>query len=226
MKFRGASVVLCLVAVLGLSSVSQAVLLSDLIANGGTVKSGDKLFEGFTYLGTGQSPPAANSIEVVPIQDAEGNYGVRFAGPFADLPGGGGTDSLIGFTVTATAPDWWITDVHLRSNGTVNDGEGLFQITETAVLTGGMDQIKLSTIEQSLPAPSGGFYVASKDVDWADLPHPMKSLHIEKDILLLATGQRAVTMSFVDQTFSQVPEPASMGMLFVGAAGLLAARRK
>lgn len=225
MKLRIANVVLCLVAVLGLSSVSKAVLLSELIRGNGSVESGDKLFQGFTYVPTGQSPPSADSIEVVPIQDAEGNYGIRLAGPFVDLPGGGGSDSLVGFTVSVTDPGRWISDVHLRANGTVNNGEGLFQVTETAVVPGG-NQIKLSVIEQSIPDGNGGFYVASKDLDWKDLETPVKSLRVEKDILLMATGQRAVTMSFVDQTFSQIPEPASLGMLVAGVAGLFAARRK
>jgi hypothetical protein len=61
---------------------------------------------------------------------------------------------------------------------------------------------------------------------------PIKSLNVQKDILALARlnpnepQAQTVTLSFVDQTFSQIPEPAS-GLLVLGAVvGLGFARKR
>ena len=61
---------------------------------------------------------------------------------------------------------------------------------------------------------------------------PTQSLNVQKDILALAklpgTGgnPQTVTMSFVDQTFSQVPEASAVMLSLIGCAGFGLARRR
>ena len=64
---------------------------------------------------------------------------------------------------------------------------------------------------------------------------PVKTLNVQKDILGLAKvnpsspeGPQTVTLSFVDQTFSQIviPEPTTVALLFAGTFGLTLMRRR
>ncbi|HEY6565569.1 MAG TPA: PEP-CTERM sorting domain-containing protein, partial [Pirellulaceae bacterium] len=52
--------------------------------------------------------------------------------------------------------------------------------------------------------------------DWADLTVPVRRLRVQKDILLFAGANSAAQVSFVDQTFSQIPEPTTAVLLGLG----------
>jgi hypothetical protein len=164
--------------------------------------------------------PSAASINVLPILDDFGNFGIRFQGGFLDLPGGGASDALITFNVTATDPELLISDAHLAANVALQGG-GLASVTETF--------LPLFNDVSLLVYDTPGGVLLTDDVVF-DVP--VRTLPVQKDILLFATGQWAnfATMSFVDQTFSQVPdpnqnevaEPATLGLaglasLFFGA---------
>jgi len=62
---------------------------------------------------------------------------------------------------------------------------------------------------------------------------PTKSLNVQKDILGLAKinpndpgNPQTVTMSFVDQTFSQIPEPTAVLLASCAGIGLVLTRRR
>jgi PEP-CTERM motif len=66
-------------------------------------------------------------------------------------------------------------------------------------------------------------------LDWALLTEPVQTLHVQKDIVALADHRgTAATLSFVDQTFSQVavPEPSTIRLLTIGIALIWGLRRK
>ena len=64
-------------------------------------------------------------------------------------------------------------------------------------------------------------------VDSIDINGAFSTLPIQKDIILDATGdQGAVTLSFVDQLFVQVPEPSSVVLLTLGLVCLAGIRRR
>ncbi|MCP4246422.1 MAG: PEP-CTERM sorting domain-containing protein [bacterium] len=195
--------------------IGDAVVLSDLLG-GGTLTVGDKDFSGFTYAYTGDSPPA-DGVNVIPIQDQYDNYGIRFQGGFIDLPGSGASDVLITYDVTATRPGFQISDAHITANPNVI-GTGLMAITETFLPL--YDNVLLEVFDLE-PGPM-------QLTDQVVFPVPVNvgvALPVQKDIFLFAEDANSLaTMSFVDQTFSQVPEPGSI--ILLAALTLGAARRR
>jgi hypothetical protein len=199
------------------SSTYAAVMpLSDLIA-GGTITSGDKVFSDFTYVASGDMPSAAG-INVLTIQGAEGDYGMRFQGPFQDRAGGDPSDALITFNVSvAPGSSMEINGATMIANPAVFAGPGFGNVVET---------FAPAVENQSLIVYDFG----DGDIDLVDselFAQTFKTLPVQKDIILHATGAAgAVTMSFIDQTFSQVPEPSSLLLVLSGLIGLAGLRRR
>lgn len=196
--------------------IDGPVVLSDL-TGGDTLIVGDKVFSNFTYAATGDMP-LADYVNVIPIQDCDGNFGIRFQGGFIDLPGKSASDALITFSVTPSA-GMLIHDVHLAANVDLFGGDGFAGISETF----------LPDFQFSLNVFDDG--TTQQLIDWADLPElvgpgqTIETLQVQKDILLLSSNGPAATISFVDQTFSQVPEPASALLLLVALCGIRLYRR-
>jgi len=180
--------------------------LSDLL-NGGTLCSGDKEFSDFSYNGGGDMP-AAEDIYVKAITDADGNFGIRYQGAFVDGFGGGASDALIDFKVTAPEGKL-IKDVHLAANPLViggDDSAGLVSITETFLPDNEEVVLSVYDIEPG----------SRKLTDWADLVDengelaPVQELRVQKDIIAWARQEgSAATLSFIDQTFSQCDDDAN-----------------
>lgn len=216
-------------AVCGAGASAQAntvtpVTLQDLIDSGGSIQQGDKLFSNFSYAGTGDMP-AASHINVIGIGTGVGTdyLGLEFQGAFSDAadPLDVSSDALIKYTVTVLDPRARITDAHLAGNlvgvGDPFTGHG-------------------SIVETFLPNTTAyltNFNIDNASVKFTDshvwgLPG-YNSLNVQKDILLHATAG-VITLSLVDQTFSQtvVPVPSAVwaGMSMLGGLGLLGALRR
>lgn len=205
---------LMLAVLLGLLSVTPSVwagvALSDLITNGGSVVSGDKLFHQFSYSYTGDMPKG-DSVLVSSVQNS-GQYGIRFFGGFDDLSGGGPSTATLSYRVSVMNPNLGITGSTLSGN--------------PAVLKSGFFTIEASFA--SLP-PSKNLMIYDKVPGGTQLVDDVvfDSVYPSMEVKINMTGDStsdrgAVTMSFADQTFTQgvVPEPTSL-LIWMGSALLV-----
>jgi len=184
--------------------LNSAMLLSELISSEGTIESGDIDFSNFGYAATGDMP-SSDRVNVIPLLDDDGNYGIRFQGGFVDLPGKGASDALISYDVTVTAPDLTLSGAHLSGNIVENDGSG--SVTETFLPI-------FDLTDEVLRIPTGDNRLS----DGIMFPETVAytELRVQKNILMIATGEDQVDMSFVDQSFAQVPEPTGVVLLMLG----------
>jgi hypothetical protein len=192
----------------------DSFLLSTLLT-GDSVTVGDKLFDQFSYVSTGDMPDASG-VNVLPFVDDNGNFGLRFQGGFVDLFDGDGggpgnpSDALLSYRVTVLDPAFLISDVTLAGNPSVIGASGLIGVTETFLLDDPF--VSLNIFDNQPGGPT-------QLVDSSLLTNPLKSLHVQKNIIAFADLEgSAATLSFVDQTFSQVavPEPSTISLLLLG----------
>jgi len=192
---------------------AESFTLNDLIARGGSIVQGDKLFGNFSYTATGDMP-TAQLVNVTGVT-VDGNFGIEFQGAFQDVAGGGASDALIHYTVTVLDPTMVITDAHLISNvvGFGAPFTGFGTVSETFLP-------KTSAFLTNFNIDNTVFKLSDSYV-WG-LPG-YTSLNVQKDIALTATSG-IIGLSFVDQTFSQtqvVPVPAAIwgGVSLLGLMG-------
>ncbi len=189
--------------------MAEQIFLDQLIEDDTFIISGDKLFDKFEYDYTGDMP-LAEDVTVTSIMDTEGNYGISFQGAFVDLYGGSASDALIRYRVSVLDPSQWISDAHISGNPYVV-GSGIVQVSETFIPEEPDSAMSIHHVN-----PGNNIQLS----DTVYFQGRYKFLYVQKDILALALTNdgSAATLSFVDQTFSQVPEPATIVSLLLGLA--------
>ena len=85
--------------------------------NQGKVISGDKLFDQFGYVATGDMP-ASSGVQVVPFE-LNGEYGIRVFGGFIDYSGGGASTATVSYRVSVLDPNLAIDGASLQGNPAV-----------------------------------------------------------------------------------------------------------
>lgn len=184
----------------------------DFLTTGNEAQVGDKLFNAFTFIKSGDFPVnfGADDINVIGIQDGSGNFGIRFQGGISPNLGGSG-DIFLTYTVLVLAPNTFISDLHLAYTGGV-----VSAVIEQAFADGNPNPV--AHLEVSNPSP---VFDAQ-----ANVTPPQVQLHIEKDIFVRSLTEEPATIFYIDQTFSQVPEPSTITLLLAGLLGILTLARR
>ncbi len=198
--------------------IGDAVKLSTLDRTTESLIVGDKKFDQFAYDFTGDMPPP-EGVNVIPIRDDLGNLGLRFQGAFMDYVGTvGGSDALITYRVMVLDPEKSISDAHIQGNPSVGDLAGSIIVDETFLPLGGQGEYSMKIWDEGVGTP--------QLIDWIyfNEAEPIKVLNVQKDILAFA-AEMSVTISFIDQTFSQTPEPGTMILLATAGVTICLTRR-
>jgi len=209
-------------------SITIAELQSDYMSQ---ILVGDKLFT-FDDVQTVVDPggqqsltaPTASTIEVTGVF-VEGNFGLRFNGGWSAAVGQS-INTTIRFSVEATASNFYITDAHLWMTGSGVIGDGQVNMIENIFAN---DPSQTSTpirVADMAVNDSDGFVVLSDESIFA----PLKKVWVVKDITVRdieSSEEPGVAhLSEFYQTFSQIPEPASVALFALGGIAMLARRRQ
>jgi len=193
---------------------AASILLSDLIASGGTFTEDSLTFKIDTY--TSATSPANSVFVTFPVPGST-ETGFTLTGAFG-APIAGTADANLVYTVTA-APGSFINDATLSGNPAAV-GTGVASVTETlhqgASPTGPLipttPPLFISSTTPPGPGPIHATFAQQTQIT------------VVKDIEAQG-GSGGASLSSVTQTFSVVPEPGSMGLLGIGMAGYLTLRR-
>jgi hypothetical protein len=213
------TIIVCAFVVTGAAHAGSSFLGSPVglqnLTNGQSLVVGDKVFSDFFISGD----ISANQVTVTPIEDSFG-YGISFSGGFVAVGLGDETeDMVLGYTVAVvTNSPNLISDVHLRFNGSSvglgSGGWGLASVTEQVF------GANLALVDQmAVFAFSSANQTTNQLENTLLINPPRPKLVIHKDVLLRASGGFA-TISIIDQTFSQIPEPSTLGLVSLGLTGL------
>ena len=204
-----------------------SLTIAEINAQGG-LWVGDKLFSGFrvTTVGTGIGPRNESEIGVtgITVQGPNGvEYGIRL-NAFWQSYNGNWVDTTIKFQVSISdcCPNLlihdnslWMTGVAVRNSGNVSITENVFA--------------QDPDVYPNSESLADKLVYVTKDVevlyDHAEFV-PIRTIWVVKDIGIAGGGATGfATLSELGQSFSQIPEPATMGVLALGGI-LLAARRR
>jgi hypothetical protein len=244
-KSAGIALFVALVGALSLSVQAQvtnlsggaSVNFSNLVANsqwtGLSVMIGDKLFGnfGFQYLDTdgNAGDDLVPADLVLSALSNQVGFGVTIQLPLV-AQGPVIKDLVLQFTAQVTNSFNLISDVHLDFTGFAS-GLGQANVSES-IFTNGFGTGQLASLGLNLN--SSGYFPNSGQTNTVLIP-PQSKIWIEKDIFVSGNPDDVndgnppndlASISIINQTFSQIPEPSTMALLGTGMAGLLVVRRR
>ena len=184
--------------------VGSPISLASLTNGGGTILVGDKLFSDF-----GISGYNASNIFVQGIIENGNNYGIQFQGGFVATDNAL-MDVHLSYQVNVTNSDNLISGANLSFNGVVVGSGGLAEVTESVYtnmnyLYGQMDVAV---------TPSSSLLSTNMVID-----PPQAQLNLDKDVINYAIQLSYSSISTINQSFVQVPEPSTIALAGAGLAG-------
>jgi hypothetical protein len=198
--------------------------------NGLSVLIGDKLFSSFAfgYLGNVGDAPAASNLVLYSLFNEVGS-GIEVQLPLF-VRGAYYEDITLGFAVEVTNSNNEISDVHLHFQGSAG-GNGFAQVSESNSTNGPgagtFASLSLTQFANNVFDPPSGEATAIYS-------EAQSKIWVEKDILVSGNGNVSAnnlaadyaTISRMDQTFSQIPEPSTIVLSLAGMVALLFVRRR
>ncbi|MHC4797436.1 MAG: hypothetical protein ACYTF1_12405 [Planctomycetota bacterium] len=204
----------------GLEVSATTTTLQELIDNNGTIQHGDKLFSNFNVSITGLGTYHADAAEIDVTGITLGHeYGLLFGeyaplNPMIEAMSESYVDVAISFDVTVfNKPGFTVNDITLSFDGFAPI-DGFSQVVETAYsgpVVVGQAQVETPSNMTSHIDLTPGFYTM---------------IHVTKDIAVIGGSNSSSGVTFVEQTFSQIPEPTMLSLLGVGYMVFLCVRRK
>lgn len=213
---RGKAALFCLLAVgflrgAGLAGAATTDNLQHLVATGGSLSIGNMTFSSFDFLASGLTSFDASQIRVT-ASVSGGVYYLAWAGNMSLVSNGPATaDLVLNYRVTASA-------------GLINMIDQFY--TGSAQPTGS----SFLSIDETVRDTTGRV-VANSHLDGSDFSDPFaepgdnlfinpgqQTLDVTKDLGFGLASGGFVTISEVRQSFHQVPEPGTKGLLVIGLA--------
>ena len=206
-------------ALVSLATVAQATPITTAAL---TITNGDKTFSNFTCsivtdpaTNSGTTPFSCSGISVVAITIG-GLVGIEFQADISASTSRSSEDILITYSAATTAP-FLFSDVHMVFNGTGTPRMSASAVTETV-----FTDSSLATVLGQIQVTNPPLVLTAA----TDLTSDVASIFVKKDIRVQSTAGDAVSdISFIDQTFSQVPEPGTLALFGIGLLGLGGALR-
>jgi len=199
----------------------QSINLATVINSNLTLQIADKQFGNFSFLysdtiGYAQGILYSSNVTITALTNAVG-FGIQITEPYS-LVGIGDRDFVLDYTALVTAPNWYIDDLELAVTGSsANYGYG--SVAEQA-FTNGFGAGSVGEIQAFTPFP--GPTSAETNI----VP-PQTELWVEKDVTLQGIQNNSVaSISIIDQTYSQIPEPSTVFLVGVGVLGTIAVTRR
>ena len=204
-------------------TAGQTINLGTVIDNGLGVQIGDKLFADFFFdysdTDNGNIDLTKANVNLTALSNNIG-FGVSFTQPL--LAQGPVTKNIaLNYSATVTDPNFLISDIHLVITGSSGNG-GLGTVDED-VYTGGFNGTNVGSIHADTSTPPLSL------TDSADIVPPVVELWVQKLVSVTGSNQSAsgfATITVIDQTFSQIPEPSTVLLVGLGLLGLVALNRK
>jgi hypothetical protein len=197
-----------------------SISLATVIDNGLSVQVGDKVFGNFFFSysdtdGLTSDDLTRSNVTLTTLSNIIG-FGLQFSQPLLAI-GPVSKDIEFQYTATVADPTNLISDIHLSITGSAGNG-GLGTVGEQ-VFTGGFSGTSVGQIQASIP----GVSTAATNI----VP-PVSEVWVQKDVIV--TGGSAAngfaSISVIDQTFSQVPEPSTVLLVGLGLLGVVGLRHR
>ena len=204
---------------------ASAMTMADLL-QGGSIIVGDKEIYGFhNYNSIGDQPVDPSTIGVQPEMFGT-ELGVKFQSASFYVGPNQMQDTCFDFFVRIipmTGANWLISDNTLRMTG-AGRGTGRASIIETVRTEDEMQSLANKLVIVSQLFNQTVDHKVFKDVNGVLTPVP--AIHVSKDIGLVGGADGVAGISDFGQTFSQVPEPATLSFLVIGGIGALLGRKR